>query len=158
MKLRDLLVGYSNEIKRITQLYGNEFNDNPDKKIQGFMNDSSNVRRIISFDIHNDVVENLPYLLQISTKVRDIYFEGRCKISHIPGKIPGKRTLTICKDSNISKDVINEMCIQFEDSYEKLRTKKLHNATSFNSPAPVVLTSSNNTNTSTTISTTNIWI
>ena len=134
MKLRDLLVGYGNEIKRITKLYRNKFNGNPDKKIQGFMNDSSNVRRIISFDIRNDVVENLQYLLGISTKVRNIYFEGRCKILHITGKIPGKRTLTICKDSNISKDVINEMCIKYEGSYEKLRAKKLHNATSFNSP------------------------
>ena len=133
MKLRDLLEGYSNEIIKIIKLNRNEFKNYPERKIQGFMNDSS-VIRIISFDIHNDVVENLPYLLQISTKVRDIYFEGRCKISHIPGKIPGKRTLTICKDSNISKDVINEMCIKYEDSYENLRSKKLNNATSFNSP------------------------
>ena len=85
MKLRDLLEAYSNEIKRIMKRYRNEFNDYPEKKIQGFMNDSSNILMTISFDIRNDVVENLQYLFGISNKVSDIYFEGRCKISHIKG-------------------------------------------------------------------------
>ena len=44
------------------------------------------------------------------------------------------------------------MCIEFEDSYENLRTKKLHNnklvsATSFNSPVAVVMTSSSDNTT-----------
>ena len=142
MKLRDLLEGYSNEIIKIMKLHRNEFKNYPERKIQGFMNDSS-VIRIISFDIHNDIVENLQYLLGISNKVSDLYFEGRCKISHIIGRAPGRRTLILSKDSNISIDVINEMCIKYEDSYEKRRTKKLNNATSFNSPALVVITSSN---------------
>ena len=74
MRLRELLEGYSDEIIKIK----NEFRDYPEKKIQGFMNDSSN-DRIISFDIRNDIVENLQYLLGNSTKVRCIYFEGICK-------------------------------------------------------------------------------
>ena len=88
MKLRDLLEVYSYEIKKIMISYNNVFRDYPEKKIQGLMNDDSN-GRIVSFDIRSDVVENLQYLLGISTKVRNIYFEGLCKISHIRGMNPG---------------------------------------------------------------------
>ena len=72
MKLRELLEGYSDEIIKIKKLYRNEFRDYPEKKIQGFMNDSSN-DRMISFDIRINVVENLQYLLGNSAKVSDIY-------------------------------------------------------------------------------------
>ena len=157
MKLRYLLMRYGEEIERNKKEYKNEIEDSKQNGIEGFIDKD--------FKIPNYIYESLSFLLQIKG-VELLYFNNpeRCNIAHLKGSNSARRKVVIRKSSNISKEIIDEMCLRYEDTYNKNREayqkKKTSNnimnivaaetnisssSVSFNSPAPVVMISPSDT-------------
>jgi len=85
MNLSDLLNSYCSTIKLLLVKHRDDIMNNPAKVVQGFMKDK--------FNIHDDIIQSLGYLLQI--RGLNDAFENRCNMKHITGKSGDKRTLTL---------------------------------------------------------------